>query len=111
MHGSGMACVQSEQGPTAQQQQQLQLPMSEEDAMFEPLDVYGRFNEDGVEDSACYGIGDEAAAVATRLQRYAAAEQLTGALRTEMSTLQERMAHMERRAETLWHQKVGTGKA
>lgn len=77
--------------------------------MFEPLDVYGRFDGDGAEGGSDYGIGDETAAFATR--QYAAAQQLAGALRTEVSTLQERMAYMERRAETLWHQKVGTGKA
>lgn len=75
--------------------------------MFEPLDVYGRYDGDGAEGGSYYGIGDKT--VTTR--QYAAAQQLTGALRTEVSTLQERMAHMERRAETLWHQKVGTGKA
>lgn len=89
--------------------------MSGEDAMFEPLDVYGRLDGDNDQGGSYYGIGDEAAAVATRVQwyryRYAAAEQSMGALRTEVSTLMERMAHMERRAETLWHQKVGTGKA
>lgn len=75
--------------------------------MIKPLDVYGRFDTDGGDGSSYLGVGDEAAAaVAARLQQYAAAEQLTGVLRSEVSTLMDRVAHMERRAETLWHQKV-----